>query len=100
MIPEKMSKCRRYRAEKLQGSGYTCAGAIAGDQRREGHVEVGEHAADAGDEHAAGEHVGRVLAQQLLGAGIGPDCQNRRALVLGTPVDAQLAYGVPCPAPK
>ena len=77
---------------------HACAGAIAGDERRKGDVKVCEHAADAGDENAAGEHVRRVLAQQLLRSGIGPDRQNRRALVLRAPGNAQLAYGVTCPA--
>ena len=79
---------------------HTCAGAIAGDERRKGHVKVCEHAPDTGDKNAAGEHVGRELAQQLLGPSIGPNCQNRRALLLRAPGNAQLAYGVPCPAQK
>ena len=75
----------------------TSTGAIAGDERRKGNIKVPEHAAHAGDEDAVGEHVGRVLAQKLLGASVGSYCQNRRALILRIPCNAQSLNGIPSP---
>ncbi len=68
----------------------TSTGPIAGYQRSKGNIKVLEHAAHAGDENALWEHLGRVLAQELLRASIRADCQNRCPLVLRTPCKTQL----------
>ena len=75
----------------------TGTGAVAGYEWRKGHIKLAEHAAHTGDEDAVREHVRRVLAQKLLRAGVGTDCQNRRALVLRVPRNAQLSDGISSP---